>query len=86
MDGRSFEWTMANLQLPGTIEDLFNREGKPRHEIVFVYDGRFVDTLSRLRGTEETLIDLLERPGWVEKKLAMDPVRSLFGNHLRRQT
>ena len=34
---------ITNLQLLGTIENLFNLEGKPGHEIVFVYDGRFVD-------------------------------------------
>ena len=34
---------IADLQLLGTIENLFSLEGRPEHEIVFVYDGRFVD-------------------------------------------
>ena len=34
---------ITDLQLLGTVENLFTCEGKPGHEIVFVYDGRFVD-------------------------------------------
>lgn len=34
---------ITNLQLIGTLENLFVENGKPHHEIVFVYDGRFID-------------------------------------------
>jgi len=31
------------LRLLGTLENIFTGEGEPGHEIVFVYDARFVD-------------------------------------------
>jgi 8-oxo-dGTP pyrophosphatase MutT (NUDIX family) len=34
---------MTDARLLGIVENLFELEGKPGHEIVFVYDGRFVD-------------------------------------------
>ena len=34
---------IADLRLLGTLENIFVCEGKPGHEIVFVYDGSFVD-------------------------------------------
>lgn len=33
----------TGLKLLGIIENLFTHEGKPGHEIVYVYDGRFAD-------------------------------------------
>lgn len=34
---------ITHLDLLGTLENIFVCDGKPGHEIVFVYDGRFVD-------------------------------------------
>jgi 8-oxo-dGTP pyrophosphatase MutT (NUDIX family) len=34
---------VTDLRLLGTLENLFTCEGRPGHEIVFVYDGRFAD-------------------------------------------
>ncbi|WP_035992965.1 NUDIX hydrolase [Leptolyngbya sp. KIOST-1] len=34
---------IAGVELLGIVENIFVYEGKPGHEIVFVYDGRFVD-------------------------------------------
>jgi len=34
---------ITDLRLLGVLENLFVCDGKPGHEIVFVYDGRFVD-------------------------------------------
>ena len=34
---------VVDLQLLGTLENLFWLDGQPKHEIVFVYDGRFVE-------------------------------------------
>jgi 8-oxo-dGTP pyrophosphatase MutT (NUDIX family) len=34
---------VANLRLLGTLENIFMHEGNAGHEIVFVYDGSFVD-------------------------------------------
>jgi 8-oxo-dGTP pyrophosphatase MutT (NUDIX family) len=31
------------LKLLGVLENIFVLDGQPKHEIVFVYDGRFVD-------------------------------------------
>ena len=45
---------IADLQLLGAIENLFCCEGNRGHEIVFVYDARFVD---------ETIYDRSELPG-----------------------
>ncbi len=33
----------ADLKLVGVLENIFVLDGQPKHEIVFVYDGRFVD-------------------------------------------
>lgn len=35
--------TITRVKLLATVESIFNYEGKPGHEIVFVYDGEFVD-------------------------------------------
>jgi 8-oxo-dGTP pyrophosphatase MutT (NUDIX family) len=43
------------LKLLGVLENLFVLDGQPKHEIVFVYDGRFVD---------ETIYDRQELHGW----------------------
>ncbi|HSM81626.1 MAG TPA: NUDIX hydrolase [Nodosilinea sp.] len=34
---------IAEVTLLGVVENLFVYEGEPGHELVFVYDGRFVD-------------------------------------------
>ncbi len=34
---------MTDAQLLGVVENIFELEGKPGHEVVFVYDGCFVD-------------------------------------------
>jgi 8-oxo-dGTP pyrophosphatase MutT (NUDIX family) len=34
---------IRNLSLLGVLENLFELEGEQRHEVVFVYDGQFVD-------------------------------------------
>jgi 8-oxo-dGTP pyrophosphatase MutT (NUDIX family) len=34
---------ITDARLLGVLENLFEWEGKPEHEIVFVYDARFVD-------------------------------------------
>jgi 8-oxo-dGTP pyrophosphatase MutT (NUDIX family) len=34
---------ITDIQLLGIVENIFELEGKPGHEVVFVYDGRFVD-------------------------------------------
>lgn len=34
---------ITDVALLGIVENIFVYEGKPGHEIVFVYDGRFVD-------------------------------------------
>jgi 8-oxo-dGTP pyrophosphatase MutT (NUDIX family) len=33
----------TDLKLLGILENIFTNEGKPGHEIVYVYDGRFTD-------------------------------------------
>ncbi len=43
------------LKLLGVLENIFVLDGQPKHEIVFVYDGRFVD---------ETIYDRQELHGW----------------------
>jgi 8-oxo-dGTP pyrophosphatase MutT (NUDIX family) len=35
---------VTNLKLLGVLENLFSLEGKPSHEVVFVYDGEFEDS------------------------------------------
>lgn len=34
---------IADLNYLGTLENIFTYEGAPHHEIVMIYDGRFVD-------------------------------------------
>lgn len=34
---------VCDLKLLGVLENLFELEGEQRHEVVFVYDGQFVD-------------------------------------------
>ncbi len=34
---------IENVQLLGVLEEVFMNEGKPGHEVIFVYDGAFVD-------------------------------------------
>ena len=38
------EQEITNLELLGTIENIFTLEGEKGHEIVYVYDGNFRDT------------------------------------------
>jgi len=49
---------IADLNLLTVLENLFTLEGKPGHEIVYVYDGRFTDESAYRRDsftvTEET--------------------------------
>ena len=42
---------IASLRLLGVLENIFECDGLPGHEIVFVYDGRFVDTSLYARQT-----------------------------------
>jgi ADP-ribose pyrophosphatase YjhB (NUDIX family) len=35
---------VTDLRLLGVLENVFTYEGKPGHEVVFVYDARFADT------------------------------------------
>jgi 8-oxo-dGTP pyrophosphatase MutT (NUDIX family) len=43
------------LKLLGVLENIFVLDGQPKHEIVFVYDGRFIDA---------TIYDRKELHGW----------------------
>jgi 8-oxo-dGTP pyrophosphatase MutT (NUDIX family) len=36
--------TITNLHLLGVLENIFEYQGKPGHEIVFVYDAHFADS------------------------------------------
>jgi 8-oxo-dGTP pyrophosphatase MutT (NUDIX family) len=40
---------VTDLKLLGTLENIFTLEGEPRHEIVFVYQGRFADETAYAR-------------------------------------
>lgn len=51
---------VRDLKLLGVLENLFELEGQQRHEVVFVYDGQFVD-LSLYQKTEIPLRD----GGWL---------------------
>src|SRR4030042_3588437 len=37
---------MTDLKLLGVLENIFTNEGKPGHEIVYVYDGRLTDAMA----------------------------------------
>ena len=50
---------VCDLRLLGVLENIFTYEGKPGHEIVFVYDGHFVDRSLY----EKAEIPMFE-PGW----------------------
>lgn len=50
---------LSDLRLLGVLENLFVYNGKPGHEVVFVYDARFVDPEVYLR--DELPI---KEPGW----------------------
>ncbi|MCL4706721.1 NUDIX hydrolase [bacterium] len=47
---------VTDLKLLGVLENIFTINGQPKHEIVFVYDGRFVEesvyALPELHGRE----------------------------------
>lgn len=47
---------VRDLKLLGVLENLFELEGQQRHEVVFVYDGQFVDK-SLYKMTEIPLLD-----------------------------
>lgn len=51
---------VRDLKLLGVLENLFELEGQQRHEVVFVYDGQFVD-LSLYQKAEIPLRD----GGWL---------------------
>ena len=51
---------VCELKLLGVLENLFELEGEQRHEVVFVYDGRFVDE-SLYQMTEIPMLD----GGWM---------------------
>jgi 8-oxo-dGTP pyrophosphatase MutT (NUDIX family) len=34
---------IQNVQLLGVLEEIFTHEGKPAHEVIFIYDAEFVD-------------------------------------------
>ncbi|MGB3311121.1 MAG: NUDIX hydrolase [Nodosilinea sp.] len=51
---------IAEVELVGIVENIFVYEGEPGHEIVFVYDGRFLDeslygqeSLSAVEGNQQ---------------------------------
>jgi ADP-ribose pyrophosphatase YjhB (NUDIX family) len=45
---------VTDLKLLGVLENIFTLEGKPGHEIVFVYEGRFSD--QTVYGREEFVV------------------------------
>ena len=47
---------VRDLKLLGVLENLFELEGERRHEVVFVYDGQFVDA-SLYQRSEIPLLD-----------------------------
>jgi 8-oxo-dGTP pyrophosphatase MutT (NUDIX family) len=51
---------VTDLRLLGVLESIFEYEGEPGHQVVFVYDGRFADA-SVYRLPELPL----REPGWV---------------------
>ena len=58
---------VVDLAFLGTLENIFTYEGKPGHEIVMIYDGRFRDpALNRdditVQGTDDG--DILYEAGW----------------------
>lgn len=67
---------VADLRLLGVIENLFALEGAPGHEIMFVFDGRFVDpsvyTLDPVPAVEHNGSPL---------KAAWRPIASFDGYH-----
>lgn len=50
---------ITDLRLLGVLENIFEYQGKPGHEIVFVYDGRFTDASVYTRPE----LPMME-PGW----------------------
>ena len=54
----------TDLRLLGVLENIFEYQGRPGHEIVFVYDGRFVD--ETLYGRPELP---MHEPGWATPAL-----------------
>jgi 8-oxo-dGTP pyrophosphatase MutT (NUDIX family) len=50
---------IQDLRLLGVLENIFTYEGKPGHEIVFIYDGQFADRSLY----EKAEIPMFE-PGW----------------------
>ena len=58
---------IADLAYLGTLENIFTYEGQPGHEIVMIYDGRFLDpAMNRddvmVQGTDDG--DILYEAGW----------------------
>ena len=81
---------ISDLCLLGTIENLFTCEGKPGHEVVFVYDGRFPDESvyerSSLEGHEDD--GGMFRASWRAldsfddyHRLVPEPLTSLLTSH-----
>jgi ADP-ribose pyrophosphatase YjhB (NUDIX family) len=50
---------VIDLRLLGVLENIFEYQGQPGHEIVFVYDGRFAD--ASVYGRAEVVV---REPGW----------------------
>lgn len=58
---------IAGLAYLGALENIFSYEGKPHHEIVMIYDGRFTDpAMNRddinVQGADDG--DILYEAGW----------------------
>lgn len=79
---------VADLTLLGSIENIFVLNGRPRHEIVYVYDGRFVDESVYAREELEVIEDDGERlrARWLEigsfgetRRLVPETLRRLLG-------
>ena len=71
---------VRDLKLLGVLENLFELEGKQHHEVVFVYDGRFVDE-SLYQSNEIALLDGGWRTGaiwrpleWFSEECMLTPV------------
>ena len=60
---------VRDLQLLGVLENLFDLDGRQQHEVVFVYDGRFMDELL-YKSTEISMLDGGWKTGAIWRPLA----------------
>ena len=67
---------IATPQLLGVIENIFNLEGDPGHEIVFVYDARFADESYYSRETIP-----FQEEGWANPHAIWLDLNSLRTDH-----